>query len=572
MSYLSSLLNTHTKKGTLQISTYAMLYTSPDSSDKSNNFESLVQRINAHHHKQIGDSNIRIGTRLQDFNIRLDTLQEFTYETTQVLTNHHFPTHKILWLISLKNLLDHLLKYVNYFDAHAEDNLTEVIHNKLNKLIDDYSGLQISFLTQLTVNDYLYSDLFEPFLQMILNALELLLIDRKNLAVLKPVQKILLDYFALIDKPRYKAEYHFILGQFFPVLTQFIRVVYELGESNLFGPFMKYVNPDMAIILIQKTSVNYVDLINFLRYTSFNLVVLSLENQITDSYNQQANLYFKILLNLPNLNLGLYENVSKKDESYPDFVPRQDNHEESIINLNERQEISMMFLLNHLLKLTDLRQLVEPSSYFKKELNFLLQSLTSSLSKEIHKSASQSKHSSTASFADLRMIELQKRLQNLQSEKRQKNMKSISSIIIYGSYKEKHNLVIHFFENFKNFSLKGLNKMSFPTLDTNLGKLAFIMGIDAIIRLVNLLTLKFYVGSIGLNGFPIASLSGLLETERQIQDILKVKNILYGKWLEKDGVEFVELNLVREERCVKEAVARQIEISKVIKKLQAIQL
>ena len=75
---------------------------------------------------------------------------------------------------------------------------------------------------------------------------------------------------------------------------------------------------------------------------------------------------FQNFVSFPNLNLKLYV----KDEDEKGMF--RDKRDEFIINLLERQELSLMYVLNYLLTVGSLRKLLESSQLYQKSCHFLL--------------------------------------------------------------------------------------------------------------------------------------------------------------------------------------------------------
>lgn len=187
------------------------------------------------------------------------------------------------------------------------------------------------------------------------------------------------------------------------ILIRFSETVYKLGKSPLILPLLQEFDPELPMNLIASNAINLVDVMNFYRYVSFNLVSLSVNDK---KYAKLAEIYFRILLAFPNLNLKLYV----KDEDEKGMF--RDKRDEFIINLLERQELSLMYVLNYLLAVGSLRKLLESSQLYQKELSFLVNSVSLSLSKDIDKLASQttSTRSSMVSIPQYNM-EIERKLE-----------------------------------------------------------------------------------------------------------------------------------------------------------------
>lgn len=223
------------------------------------------------------------------------------------------------------------------------------------------------------------------------------------------------------------------------ILIRFSEAIYKLGKSPLILPLLQEFDPELPMDLIASSSINLVDVMNFYRYVSFNLVSLSVNDR---KYTKLAEIYFRILLAFPNLNLNLF--IKDEDEKGL-FIDKRD---EFIVNLLERQELSLMYILNYLLDVGSLRKLLESSQLYQKEFLFLVDSVSLSLSKDIDKLASQttSTRSSMVSIPQYNMeierkLEIEKKLASSKYK-----YSSLGSVIFNGSYKEKLRLIVNFGE------------------------------------------------------------------------------------------------------------------------------
>lgn len=568
-------------------------YNTPDAEDKANQYRTLLPKINEHIERQVQRLLLDSNLKLSEFNLKLDAIQEHVYETYSMFLKHPYSTHKLLWLVSMRSLLGEITRFILYFEENlanfADDeslcNMIDVIDKKINKLLSDFGRLHNEFAAILDICDYLSENLAEYYLEVLDMSMKFVIYDLVNLSPLASIQKSIVSYLQLIGKTKHKYDKNRMLSRFFPYIASFLKAAYETGQSNLILPLLeqKLISPSLALTLIQKSTVNFVDLLAFLRYTAFNLVSLSLSKPdvIEEHHNAAANTYFKILLNLPNLSTSHYELLYMGKKAPPaefgtyEFqlkaeTSRSTNVEESIISLLDRQEISLIFLINYMLSLISLRQVVEPSRYFSSEISFLSASLAYTLSTEIDRSASQSSHSSTASFAQLKWVEFQKRLDAIQQERRQIKMKSLSSLLRYGSYKEKVTLIAQVIDALENLNTDSiriiLDAITLPDMAS--GKLFYIRALQTISRLYFLLTLKFTSIDSGLNQIPASQIKEFLRADVPLERIVLVKRLLEYSYLHGDtGEPVVQFRLTKENVSSAELIEKQVAIIKTMKQL-----
>ncbi|KAL6452241.1 hypothetical protein SBY92_001499 [Candida maltosa Xu316] len=266
------------------------------------------------------------------------------------------------------------------------------------------------------------------------------------------------------------------------LIVYFNEVIYKLGKSELIVPLLDTLDPEIPINMIINGSINLVDVMNYYRYVAFNLVTLSLlEN--SKKYNQLAEVYFRILLRFPNLGLNLYT-IEDEDKSL-----KSDKRNEFIINLAERQELSLVYVLNYLLSLRSLRNLIDSPTLYKNELKFLVRSVSFCLSKDINELASQpgSTRSSMVSIPQYKM-EVEKKVELERKFCDKGKFSSLGGTILYGSYKEKLKLVINFGEAFDtpNINLSNIyDRLNTHNLvDTNKVVEKLILAITKIVHSV----------------------------------------------------------------------------------------
>lgn len=371
---------------------------------------------------------------------RISGYEELLTNIKNLFMENPLSEHQYLWLESIHRLASILLKLkISFSDLylhlqpHEIENIANQaipMGNKLFEFTNELSQLFNEFFSNLSKIPNIFQSKAR---QLILIVLDMLLVDEleesgfTNIAssMLQLIQLFLLNYRANIT-----------------ILVQFSEAVYKLGMSPLIIPLLDDFNPETPMELINNGGINLADIMNYYRYTAFNLVSLSMDND--RKYNKLAEVYFRILLRFPNLSVSLY---CSEEEEKP--TEGNDKRDQFIINLPERQELSLMYVLNYLLSLNSLRKLIETSPLYKDELKFLVKSLSSCLSKDIDQLASQpgSTRSSMVSIPQFtneieRKIALEKKFTS------KSKFSSLGGVILHGSYKEKLKLVVNFGEVF----------------------------------------------------------------------------------------------------------------------------
>ncbi|KHC53687.1 Protein not essential for viability [Candida albicans P60002] len=404
-------------------------------------------------------SNLSIKTTADDLQSNIEGYQEFLFNANTLFGERPLADYQYLWLETIYRLTFTLVKLKKSFSQlylHAQPYEIEsigpkaiVLNAKLMQATEELSILMCEFFN----NALSIVVEFENRVQSLIGqCLKLLLLeemeddrfDHISNAVLQQIQVYLINHKVGIE-----------------ILIRFSETVYKLGKSPLILPLLQEFDPELPMNLIASNAINLVDVMNFYRYVSFNLVSLSVNDK---KYAKLAEIYFRILLAFPNLNLKLYV----KDEDEKGMF--RDKRDEFIINLSERQELSLMYVLNYLLAVGSLRKLLESSQLYQKELSFLVNSVSLSLSKDIDKLASQttSTRSSMVSIPQYNMeierkLEIEKKLASSKYK-----YSSLSSVIFNGSYKEKLRLVVNFGESLlaPNLLVKKLKNKSIDNNDS----------------------------------------------------------------------------------------------------------
>lgn len=522
---------------------------------------------------------IGVNCSAEDFYSKVDNLQEHYFETISNLRKNNLENHHYLWLLSVDTLVSELIKFKTFYDNQLINNfqynlygqngeinsIISAIGLKLGKLCGDLGEILSQFINLnilklekfVCIND----SIFNIFKDVIIKSLEVLIIDKSEEAryidnaplTLKAISHLVAHLYDFIKV----THSHEIFIKSFPILVKTIKVIYKAGDSQLVLPFLEsgVVNPNFPIVLIRTSTLEFIDLINYYKFTAFNLLTLALAgDSINDDYSKQASIYFKVLLNFPNLDLQIYNELvfSEIQQDYShnyedeNNIPYQEmslNKLRILVSIEERQEISLLFALNYLIGLNSLHDLVNSNSYFKPEVAFLVTSLSTFISTDLDKSASRSSSSHSSSNIALQP------LGSTHPRKKQFNklkFKSLSAIFNYGTYKEKLSLVVNFFELFIGDSInvsKIISRYSFANdsnsienqfehLVSNIddshypGKVFYAMSLFKIRQLIKCLSIKHLVSSGGINNIPLKRLNDIFESDDDIKAALRVKDVL----------------------------------------------
>lgn len=225
---------------------------------------------------------------------------------------------------------------------------------------------------------------------------------------------------------------------------------------------------------------------DYYRYSAFSLLALS---QKCDTYNFQSEIFFKVLLRFPNLHLSLWANIDSNNVTANSTSPINNFKfnipsgslpavledavapnmkspyialgeytpppptlgqlpSSCILSIEERQEVSLLYIINYLLRISSLVELVNPSTTFNQELNFLIANLLTNLSLFIQKSVSVVSMYLTLQDDD-RSSSAGSGAGNVNLSDTSVMCKSISSILFHGTYKERLTGVINFLESIR---------------------------------------------------------------------------------------------------------------------------
>lgn len=331
----------------------------------------------------------------------------------------------------------------------------------------------------------------------------------------------------------------------FPVLVNVAHAAFVSGQPEAVVPLVfenKLVDESTATDLLRNLDVHLFQIMDFYRYFGYCFATLAASGPvINQKCTDYADVFFRVLLKLPNLQLSNYHYQDKG-------MGLSSRTSLQYFSSSDREELSFFFLLNSHLRYTSLAQYIRLDELVRQETRYFTPLLHSRVSKELELSASssQSYSNSTVSMAALEQRVLQP------PSKESLRSKTLSSIMFDGTYKEQVSLMLEFFEAgwFLNkhgenrkpvVKLVGLFNMSgtpsgstittkmanddilhyVRNIDTETypGKALFVQAIDKAVRLLELLTVSHFSDSVGLLKNPDELISTIYGTGHTFQDI-----------------------------------------------------
>lgn len=460
------------------------------------------------------------------------------------------------------------------------------LDSRLSRLTSDlvhmtrsfYQGFVVEKATQL--NQSLALCCFQQLAELTGGSLKLVGCDEHT----PLVENTSLQSVTLFLQQLYRSNNDELAKTIFPSLVDLIKVAYWADDFSLVEELLNLgvVSATTPLEMIHTSKMDYIVLVDFYRYTGFLLVsqslksrpekdlgrlsklsvdsnhgsALDLQPQTENHINSSSAVpYFKVLLRLPNLNISLWTPQEGKklssgslggtevsssssgpleplledkvaSHSVPAGVMKQHQpYHQSLLSLEDRQEISLLYVISYLQNLKSLRGLVHPEKIFRQELDFLTKTLTSSMSADIHRSVSVS--SSSVSLTQMeRDASASVNLAALTSSGNENltsvpiKYRSISSILYHGTYKEKLHMVMQLLAQ---LSLPGVSSIrqivsqftpgvssdsDFSRLAATIdptkypGKIAFVRAVEDTSLLLQSLAIKHWISSSGINNIP----------------------------------------------------------------------
>lgn len=534
-----------------------------------------------------------------ELEINLNKVSDCYKEIRYTLLNCHLKDYHLLWLAKLENLFTTIAHFKEYYFERlplSENQPRNVLNfdMKIGKKIEDLSrqaeGLLKAFLgnPNLHLNKYVFSlrrpsnSINELLLSLFMSVLRCSRICegssnifyRDSLKdILQPLSSQLVEYYRLACRfDREIREYYF--AHSFSVLSKFLMMSYCTGNpestKGLFilreeieGAVRHPINPLFPLKLLRFSEVTYFDLVDYYRYAAYNFVSLSLKSDHISGldYNLEADVYLKTVLNLPSLNPITYERDINEEVSDNKVKSREGPY---LLSFLERQEVSLMYVLNYLLKLRSLKELVEQEHLLKAEIEFLVSSLSASISHMFN-----SARDLRGSYSDVDSSEGQR----LTDAIKLWHSQTLSSPLFHGSYKEKLVLIIILFDHLKendldlasiirNYSIQReeknliskvvgqMNASKFP------GTSKYIECVGKIVRIFQEISVKHLAYSCGMQKLPLYYIKELFDNSENFISSLDEKSSIQQKG------DFVEVSFESEfaRESIETRVSKLIEI------------
>ncbi|CCE81901.1 Piso0_002580 [Millerozyma farinosa CBS 7064] len=567
------------------------------------------------------------GTGLLDesptvFSDQLDSLTDYCFEIKSILKKFELKSHHVLWLVLLDDFIQTLLRFQHHFEKLETSisggqefaNQFEVMENKLGYILSTCHSTLVEFFSNISY-DFYHFFMTEPHGQSLLSRIisitgnVLTLISSDNESVMSYIcngteilSSVDMYFYALSNKMMRieKGPSSNFFSSTFHVLGQLIRAIYLLGESRLLTKYIEtdtqvgpIITPVLPLEVLKETRVNLNSLLKYYKYTAFCLVELAVryKDSIDHSYTLKADIYFKILLNFPNQRSYEKFDLNSLNSERRYSLDTTKTHNYAIQRqLLERQEISLLYIINYLLSLTDVKDFIESENYFKSELWFIRNSLYSSNSDEIHRSTSRlgSTSSSLGSISSQANMSEWSAMRRDSVQGRQVTHKYISSILLQGSYKEKLVLIIKFCDHLNStpFTLPSFSEVKYgdsyesefqhlvSIMDERKypGKIVYTNSLQKIFRLLKLLAVKHLVYNGGYNKIPENYIINVFRSNESFSESLKVKNLINCQRLNNNDGEVIyafDRDMGKNHDC-KNEIKKQLEVLDRIKSLNGL--
>lgn len=327
------------------------------------------------------------------------------------------------------------------------------------------------------------------------------------------------------------------------VITKSLKALYLCNKSHLLLTVLNtnfpssttisssLINPKLPFKFINYP-ILYENLAEYYIYCGFNLVQWSIDTQ-NHHLNTLATSFFTCYINLPS---SSYPLIERRESTSPTEYTIKCTPE-----LLLRQEVSLLYIINHLLSMDDMDQLTNPNKTYFLELDNLVRTLSMTLSKELTSDDIQSLPCS----------------------------KSMGSILV-GDYKEKLVAVLQFCESLFHPKLHSiinsysLNKLShyshLVSVTKEEGKHVYFKAIEKVTKVIRLLALKYL--SCGMSKISETCIYSTITDADCVDDILAVRPLLDYKMVTEGN------NISYEFRCLMETPDLQTSITNQLKMIK----
>lgn len=522
-------------------------------------------------------------TDLPDFLTAADDLKDVLYSIMSELARLEFEMHTIKYITTVSILLlavDDVRKYMEQLDDETQGK----IKPKIGSLYAETNEVVVRLLSnknldqrvqKLILKSHIFCDEFYGFMSKILSACEVNMahqcgcIDSSDL-VLKNSVDVILSLYRRVDSVQ-KVRKGYVLRKWFSCFSESLKSIYLNGNVQLFKNVESLITPDFPLTI---DPYAFDDLVMFYKYLAFNLTVLSVGESIEVAYALKADHFYRCLLVLPSSDYDLIPNQDKDVLEYTIFDPRLKSLMNTVDDeqfqewLTSRHEISLLFIINCVLISQNLQEIVAPSSLFRNETVSFVKSFSNSLTEDIRRASA----TTVTSGNGLNLQGVTK----LSSTQSACGERSWSSVILNGTYKEKHVVVLKWARLLSNGDIRRLIDHFTIDLDTDdenisdsnkiysqspsIGAKRLLEVFALIAKFFRLLKLKYTLTSTGSYTFDDRNLTTIIGNV-DLEEILRVKPLLSHSY---DG-SLHSFELIRHEiKSQEEAVKYQIALKQSI--------
>lgn len=471
---------------------------------------------------------------------------------------HHYKVNAIVvnWFLT-----KHLLSCRKIYDNGAK---SQAIGAKLCEVMIQGCNLNIElFLVLVEDGDGLYTKYFhcgalgDVFMELLVQSLELSINDldlngiNNNELKLELVVKIIHSLYQETGVSNKMSPSW--VSSILAVITRSLKALYLCNKSHLLLTVLNtnslsttttttsssLVNPELPFKFIDYP-ILYENLVEYYIYCGFNLVQWSIDTQ-NHHLNALATSFFTCYINLPS---SSYPLIEKRESTSPTEYTIKCTPE-----LLLRQEVSLLYIINHLLSMDDMDQLTNPNKTYFQELDNLVRTLSMTLSKELTSDDIQSLPCS----------------------------KSMGSILL-GDYKEKLVAVLQFCESLFNPKLHSiinsysLNKLShyshLVSMTKEEGKHMYFKAIEKVTKLIRLLALKYL--SCGMSNISESCIYSTITDANSVDDILAVRPLLDYKMVTKGDSKSYEFTCLMQTSDLQTSIANQLKMVKLTDQLDCL--
>lgn len=535
--------------------------------------DELIKRYTARCNEQLGqygaihsrDDFLRVALLLPD------SMNEYFY----ILTNNPVGDNFCLWLVVLRQLASIGGRLTAYgAELPALDTSLANAHSEILPLLQQLAGFCEDFLNSTENADvlHLYLEALSAFVSLFSPGLSLINGPTFFQAIVRTLQRIGTHF------PKQPPAHDVVLLE---TLARVAKAAVACGYSPTILPLLDtaLVSETFVPELMGRSDVSLEAIVDYYRCFAFSIVsAVATGNKIDDNLTNKADIFFKVLINLPSLHLTSY--MADIFASGEHFEFEADRY----VSSQQREEISFYYVLNCMFRARSLSTLVDQGSCFETERKYFVTSFNKRMATELDTSASASL-SRAASVVSLTRTPLSN-----PSSVSGPTFYNMSSILSEGLYKEKLRLVIGFFNSIalhetpgcikdlvKSFDFSAfiegdssysdlretyhilgrVNRQKYP------GKVLYIKALTMIARLTQLLTVKFLCSSMSGPVDPENLLRRAFQVDARIESVLLVKDLVF---FDKNGCAIMRR---KDQVCEDEQIAGQFALAAMNQSLES---